>query len=87
MPRGTTLERFTFKDVLSVAPAIVANVTELKVSFRIVKEFLPAARYAASKFKCFYGASYITTNCRACISDKMREPPLCQYVVFRHHSF
>ena len=31
LPRGTTLERLTFQDLLAVAPVITANLTELKV--------------------------------------------------------
>ncbi|CAK8696967.1 unnamed protein product [Clavelina lepadiformis] len=30
LPRGTTLERLTFHDILSVAPAIVSNMSDLK---------------------------------------------------------
>ena len=31
LPRGTTLERLTFHDILSAAPAIIAKMGELKV--------------------------------------------------------
>ena len=36
LPRGTTLERLTFQDLLSVAPLIAANLAQLKVG-KIIK--------------------------------------------------
>lgn len=40
IPKGMTLERLTFSDILAVADAIVAHATELKVSYSALNFFI-----------------------------------------------